>query len=240
MHAILAVLAMTTMLATADARAQQQAAAAEDLPYAPLTAYSILRDGVPIGSHVLRFERDGPRRVVTARVRVEVRVLGVTAYRLVHDSHEVWEGDRLQQLTTATDNNGKRFAVHARRTAEGLVVARQQPADSGTAAAQFDGFAAAGTDRATLPASTLPTSLWNVRQVGQAALLHTQHGRLVRPRIVAGPRETVRTAGGPVEATRYTYSGDLRMTQWFDDRGRWVRSTFQAFDGSTIEYILQE
>ena len=30
------------------------------------------------------------------------------------------------------------------------------------------------------------------------------------------------------------------MDQWFDDRGRWVKASFKAFDGSEIEYILQE
>jgi hypothetical protein len=30
------------------------------------------------------------------------------------------------------------------------------------------------------------------------------------------------------------------MDQWFDDRGRWVKAAFKAFDGSEIEYILQE
>ena len=30
------------------------------------------------------------------------------------------------------------------------------------------------------------------------------------------------------------------MEQWFDDKGRWVKGVFAAFDGSMIEYILQE
>lgn len=30
------------------------------------------------------------------------------------------------------------------------------------------------------------------------------------------------------------------MDRWFDDRGRWVCSRFVAFDGSTIDYVLQE
>ena len=54
-------------------------------------------------------------------------------------------------------------------------------------------------------------------------------------------REAVTTASGAtVQATRYRYTGELRMDQWFDDRGRWVKAAFPAFDGSMIEYILQE
>jgi hypothetical protein len=28
------------------------------------------------------------------------------------------------------------------------------------------------------------------------------------------------------------------MDQWFDDAGRWVKNSFTASDGSTIEYVL--
>jgi hypothetical protein len=54
-------------------------------------------------------------------------------------------------------------------------------------------------------------------------------------------REPVKTAtGATIEATRYHYTGDIRMDQWFDDRGRWVKGMFAAPDGSTIDYVLQE
>jgi hypothetical protein len=92
-----------------------------------------------------------------------------------------------------------------------------------------------------LPPSTLPTSNWNMGQVGQSVLLNTQYGTQSHATITPMGREPVKTAsGGTVEATRYHYTGDLRMDQWFDDRGRWVKAAFPAFDGSTIEYILQE
>ena len=58
--------------------------------------------------------------------------------------------------------------------------------------------------------------------------------------MVQGPRELVRTSKGSVEATRYTYSGDLHMDLWYDARSRWVKGVFFAFDGSMVEYVLQE
>jgi hypothetical protein len=72
-------------------------------------------------------------------------------------------------------------------------------------------------------------------------LLNTQYGTPSHTKITPMGRETIKTvSGATVQATRYRYTGDLRMDQWFDDRGRWVRASFPAFDGSTIEYILQE
>ena len=94
----------------------------------------------------------------------------------------------------------------------------------------------------TLPANILPTSHWNIAP-GQAdpscSTPSTAPSRHVQ--ITPMGREPVKTASGAtIEATRYHYTGDIRMDQWFDDRGRWVKGTFAASDGSTIEYILQE
>ena len=95
-------------------------------------------------------------------------------------------------------------------------------------------------NRTVLPGKTLPSSHWNIEQVRQSMLLNTQKGTEAKVNISQGPRENVKTLSGFVPATRYSYTGDVAMDQWFDDRGRWVKTSFQASDGSTIEYVLQE
>ena len=97
------------------------------------------------------------------------------------------------------------------------------------------------TVRETLPASMLPSTHWNMNQVKQSSLLNTQYGTLSRTEIKPMGRETVKTASGTTSRRRTTATpATSRMDQWFDDRGRWVKAAFKAFDGSTIEYILQE
>ena len=41
-------------------------------------------------------------------------------------------------------------------------------------------------------------------------------------------RETIRTANASINSTHYRYSGDLVMDQWFDDAGRWAKTSFTA------------
>ena len=93
--------------------------------------------------------------------------------------------------------------------------------------------------RQTLPPGVLPSTHWNMRQTMQSQLLNSQKGTLDPIRVTQLGREFVATASGTVEATRYHYDGDIQMDQWFDARGRWVKTTFIASDGSQIEYVLQ-
>jgi hypothetical protein len=217
------------------------AAAANDFPYGQTLAFAIYRNGQEIGHHKLSFASEGTSRTVTVAVDLAVKAMGVTAYRYVHSSREVWKGNALQALDSRTDDNGKKFAVRAQRGAGGLAVEREAAPEATPAAANDQGLQRPEIGREVLPANILPTSNWNVGQVGQSVLLNTQYGTQSRTTITTMGREPVKTAAGStVEATRYHYTGDIRMDQWFDDRGRWVKAAFQAFDGSTIEYILQE
>ena len=126
--------------------------------------------------------------------------------------------------------------MRARQEGTGLVVERETPG----AVVNDQGLQRGGPIRETLPSGILPSTHWNMKQTRQSQLLNSQKGTLERIEVVRVGRETVKTVAGTVDATRYSYSGGIRMDQWFDDRGRWVKSLFVASDGSTIEYLLQE
>jgi hypothetical protein len=213
---------------------------AADAPYPSRISYAIYRDGQPVGRHIITFAHKGPLKVVTMDCEVEVKTLGVVAYRYSHRSREEWNGDELQSLHATTDDNGQKFTVAADRRDGKLVVERTAPAAAPTAALADQGYRGPDASREVLPGSLLPTSGWNFGQVQQSALLNTQTGKLSHVKVTPTGRETVQMPGGSVSATRYRYTGDLKMDQWFDDKGRWIKGAFKAFDGSTIEYILQE
>lgn len=196
--------------------------AAGGLPYGPTLSFAAYRNGEQIGRHTLTFERDGAQIKVSTSIDFTVKFMGFTAYRYSHRAQEVWAGNTLVSLASRTDDNGTKYSVQAVREDGALVVARN------------------AEGRTVLPSQVLPSSHWNIQQVQQSVLLNTQKGTEARVRIAPVGRETVQTASGTIAATRYRYSGDVAMDQWFDDRGRWVKTSFTASDGSTIEYILQE
>jgi hypothetical protein len=211
---------------------------AADSPYPPTITFAVIRNGENVGRHTLTFNQKGESQVVTIDSDITVRAMGLVAYRYIHHGNEVWAGEQLQSLQASTEDNGRKFSVFAQHVGSHLRVERTTAGP--VAAAAVDGFQAPDTMRETLPASLMPTSQWNIRQVKQTQLLNTQYGTVAKVKVVPGGREQIRTSTRSIEATRYTYSGDLRMDLWYDDRGRWVKGIFVAFDGSTIEYILQE
>lgn len=208
----------TAMLVMAGAVA---AASAQDQPYGPTLTFAVYRNGEPIGQHALAFQHSGPNVTVSTTIDFAVKILGVTVYRYSHRGREMWCDDAFQFASTRTDDNGTKYAVHAQRTANGIDVQRT-------------------SGREVMPADMLPTTHWNIRQIGQTTLLNTQNGSRMHFQVTPLGRERIETATGWLDANHYRYSGDVTKDQWFDDRGRWVKSVFKAFDGSTIEYILQE
>jgi hypothetical protein len=202
-------------------------AATETLVYGNQLVFAAYRNGQPIGIHRLSFDRQGDRLVVTTAIELAVKMVGITAYRYTHRGREVWLGQELVSFDSSTDDDGRPYAVRASRENGQLRVERTVPG-------------ARGPIQDSLPADLLPSTHWNVHQASQGFLLNAQKGTRERITVIAAGRESVRTLSGVIAATRYHYEGDVRMDQWFDDRGRWVRSRFVVFDGSTIDYVLQE
>ena len=214
--------------------------AADDFPYGNTHSFAVYRNGQQIGSHTLAFQGTGQQRAVTTSIDFAVKALGLTVYRYSHRGNEVWNGSMLQSIDTKTDDNGKQFTMRARHDGSRLAVERKGGDMAFGTSANDQGFQRNGTAVETLPSTLLPSTHWNLDQVKQSTLLNTQYGTPSKVQITKLGRETIKTSSRSIEATHYRYTGDISMDQWFDDRGRWVKAAFKAFDGSEIEYILQE
>jgi len=215
-------------------------AAADEFPYGSTHSFNVYRNGQQIGTHTLAFQNNGDQKAVTTAIDFSVKAMGMTVYRYVHRGNEVWKGSTLQSIDTKTDDNGKQFAMRGQQDAKGLTVERKGTDTAFGTAANDQGLKREETVRETLPAGVMPSTHWNLNQVKQSILLNTQYGTPSKVKIVDLGKETIKTSSKSIQATHYRYSGDITLDQWFDDKGRWVKAAFKAFDGSEIEYILQE
>mgnify|MGYP001476626702 CR=1 FL=1 len=50
--------------------------------------------------------------------------------------------------------------------------------------------------------------------------------------------DEIEASGRTIRARKYEMRGDLRLTLWYDESGRWVKLVF-PFKGSTIEYVMK-
>ena len=183
--------------------------------------FSVSRDGEPVGSHIVRFDRDGEDLLVRSNFEIALDFLFFTAYRYRYSSQARWHDGRLLDLEAVTDDNGDVSVVKALEGQGGLEIA----GPSGTLAS---------------PGPIHPTNHWNAAVIGQTQVLNTITGHINRVAITEQGEVTVATEHGPLEATHYRYSGDLETEVWYDRMGRWVKLRFAASDGSTLVYRCEQ
>ena len=228
------------LLATGATLATAGSAWSSTLPYGPSLIFAAHRNGQKIGTHSLTFREEGGRQLVSASIDFAVHMVGVAVYRYRHRSQEVWSGGQFATVVTETNDNGEKYAVQAQREGANLVVRRREPQSFMKTSTGDEALDQQHWIRETHPGAILPSTQWNIAQTRQQALLNTQTGKINHISVREVGRETVATGTQSPPATHFSYSGDIEMHQWFDDRSRWVKSTFRATtDGSTIEYILQ-
>ena len=179
-------------------------------------AFDVLREGSPIGRHVIGFRNDGGDLLVDIDIALDVKFAFLTLYRYRHRNRERWRDGRLISLNSETDDDGTPHWVRAKATGGSLRV------DSGEGSF-------------TAPAGTLPTSYWNPRTVEQRQLLDSQHGRLLSVEVRPGAEDYVMLPLGAQNARQYRMAGDLKLDLWYGPRGEWLKLAFTV-KGAEIEY----
>jgi hypothetical protein len=188
------------------------------VPDANTLAFQVSRNGAPIGTHRLDFDRRG--RDITVRIGAAFRVgfSFVTLYRYRHDGVEQWRDGAFQSLETETNDNGRVFRVHARRVQSGILIQ------------------ATGLPDRLAPAEALPLTHWAV--AGMAApLFNPQTGAMLRETAQPRGAGTVALANGrPIAATRFALAGETPIQDWYDESDVWAALDGTAKDGSRIAY----
>ncbi|MGE5506696.1 MAG: DUF6134 family protein [Actinomycetota bacterium] len=182
-------------------------------------SFTVLRNGEPVGTHVVRFRPEANGLDVAIDTNVVVKIAMIPVYRFEHHGHETWRADHLETLESKTNDDGTHHTLAAHAAPGGLEVVG-------------DG----STSR--LPAGVVPASLWNRATVAQASLMNTLDGHGMTVKITDLGPETVAVHGVARPAHHYAMAGDLARELWYDDAGTLVQVRFKAKDDSDIRYVL--
>ncbi len=164
--------------------------------------FTVLREGDPIGSHVLSFEKSADTLVVTIQTKVKVKVLFLTAYYFDHEGREVWRNGQLVELVSSTDDDGTKHTV----------------------AVKGDGQASKAS------AKTITASLWHEGILAGGSILNTLHGKQMNITVRDAGSEDVTVGGQTVSAHHYIIEGDLERELWFDGNQVLVMVRFKGID----------
>lgn len=183
-------------------------------------SFLVRRNGSKFGSHDVSFEKldDGTLRVEND-ILLRVKFGPITAYNYEHQSEELWSDGSLVSIEGETRKERSDFIIDAERVGDVIQV-------NGTV---YSGEA---------PASIIPSSHWNIRELYSTAMLSSEGGQLLPVSVEKRGVETLSIGGKSIEATRYTLSSDLDVDLWYDAEGHWVKCAFQARN-QNIVYELQ-
>lgn len=198
--------------------AVRPASAALPVPPGNRLAFSIMRKGSAIGTHVLAFEPAGDRLTVHVAADIAVSLGPIVLFRYRHRATERWEGGRVVSLESETNDDGTKIQARMWREGGPLIVE------------------SSAMPRYTAPPNATPATHWN-RAMLDGPMINNQDGKLLRPTI-ASLGTTTALPGWPRAATGYALRGDADLDTWYDTSPLWVGLVFKGRDGAEIRYVL--
>jgi len=186
--------------------------------YGSEIVFDVFRQNKRVGSHIVRFNQLKRDLRVSSSFELSIDVLFFTVYRFRYLSEANWRAGAIDWIKVDVDDNGEAFRLEAKRIGDVTEI----QSDAGRT--RFEG-------------RLFPTNHWNAGVLRATQVLNTLTGKINSVQIKPRGRERVSTERGEVDATRYTYSGELETEVWYDENGRWVKMQFVGKDGIPIEYV---
>ena len=210
---------LLSLLVTLASLAAALPVSAQAQTYSYSVVHSVYGD---IGTFTESIERSGGTTRIETRVRIAVKILGIVAHRKESNRTEIFRGDRLVSLQSATTTNGTRLDVRGEAQGDRFVVTSPE------------GVVEASGEVA-------PSDPWVLRDRGIATVVSMETGRIIPTRITGGERETVSLQGAAVATRHFTARGakqqEMQHEIWLNDRD--VPVKFRIVDGgSEVDFIL--
>jgi len=177
--------------------------------------YVVSRNGDPIGTQEMDFVRDGDRFRVITRINIAVAFLGVTFYRFVTDSDELWIDGRFASFAAKTDDNGRLQNLTIRSAG-----ATSQVVDNGSVS--------------QVAGDLIPGTLWNPASLGATRLIDPVDGKLKSVRVVDRGPEPIMVRGALAAARHVSFTGEFAREVWYGADGRIVHIEYRGPDGSLV------
>jgi len=194
---------------------------ADGIPASGALTFQATRNGVRLGTHLLRFNRQDAALRVEITISYAVSLGFITAFRYELRAQEIWADGQLMSFQCTTNNNGRQEYAKGRREGELLMV-------EGTKAKPYEA-----------PVGTILCTHWNKAQLSGPSV-NPQDGSLLMFASSSLGRAVVADSAGVKHACeRFRMDGKNAIDLWYDDQGVWLALQAKAEDGSNIVYTRQ-
>jgi len=171
-----------------------------------------------IGTFTESIVRSGDTTRIDSHVRVAVRILGIVVHREEADHTEIFRGDRLVSLQSATTTNGTRIDVRGEAQGDHFVVTSP-------------------TGVVEAPADVAPSDPWVLKQLGVGTVVSIKTGRIIPTRVTGGEPARVSLQGVMVATRHFMARGEREQEIWLNDQD--VPIMFRSVEsGTPIDFIL--
>ncbi|CAA6606240.1 conserved exported hypothetical protein [Rhodospirillaceae bacterium LM-1] len=160
-------------------------------------AFTVMRNGQAIGRILYSFETNGDSQIVRVQTRILYVLMGIPFYRFEHDAVETWSHGRLTDLTSSTNDDGKKLELTVKAEGHDLLVTMNGKADR-------------------LEKTNMPASLWNIQTTKADRLIDTVDGKQLE--IVASQQDGHFTLSGKLNRTLWYDSKGMLSQARFNAR----------------------
>ena len=179
-------------------------------------SFNIWRDGSNIGTQTLTFSNSGNQTIADIRINIEVRILGIVAYRYTKSGTEVWTGGEFTSITIQTNDDGDRYNLSVVNDGSEILVT-------------------SNNNNSTLAANFVPSTYWHKEAFITGRIFSSQSGERLNLSIRPEGIKTVKLGNKTVTAEAYKVSGDINGTYYYSGN-TWVGLEFIDSSGEVISY----
>ena len=182
--------------------------------------FRVYLDDAEIGYHNFRLVDEGGQQQLMTEAEFRVKFLFITAYRYEHTNEETWQGDCLQEISSRTDANGKRFVVSGARAGDGFAVK-------------------ANNELREVPGCVKTFAYWNADILNEPALMNSQTGELLPVTVTPLAEETLVVRGEATPARRFKLiARNMELDVWYSSDDRWLALESTVKGGRKLRYEL--
>jgi hypothetical protein len=186
-----------------------------------LWRFKVSLDKREIGFHDFRVTRQGDQRTVSISADFDVKILFINAYSYDHDNLEIWKNGCLQQIESATDDNGELLKVVGETVTDGFTVVTNS-----------------GVPQTIVSSCVRSFAYWNPTFLDSSQLLNSQTGEIVDVAITGQGEDTVLIDDQPIPSIRYEITmAEGPITLWYTrDSKHWLALEAATEGGRTLRY----